>query len=416
MSIEVICPLPWMHLFVNKRGNHCLCCISHDHDNKLYDEFGLSIKAPNSLSIAEIFNSPTLKEVRKSFLEGKWPTLCSRCQREEVDGVVSRARIERDYRKDLIPELMRNTLSDGSLKQVFLKEMDLRLGNKCNCACRMCSPHNSLKCLEYWNEVTPEKQHLTPQEAHSLFFMNWFESDEFVSSFKNKISFLEQINFAGGEPLVSSKMVEFLEMIIRDGYASSITLSYNTNFVDVPEKLWSLWGKFKRVKFKVSIDAVGSLNEYIRIGSSWEKIVNNLDQLHHFCGTFPQTEVMIFSVVLAYNVHALRDFVPFLKKYPRFVSLPQLTVLYKPSHLKVSVLPWAIRSELKIQMGEFYKETESLLPPNYEYLRTHISDVLRALDEDDTHLFDDFKSYTEKLDHLYSFSTEYYLPFLKAYL
>lgn len=415
MNQRFYCPLPWMHLHVNKRGDYKICCIAETSESKLLDEKGSVIKANLGKSPKEIFNSPTLKGVRRSFLEGEWPKQCRRCKDEEINNCISRRQVELNYRDEQIQDLLDHTDRDGSLRKIHLKELDLRLGNKCNCACRMCSPQSSLKTFQHWNAVVSPELQISKEEEIKLRSIAWFDSKVFVESLQDKYDELEQIHFAGGESLISTTMPRILESMVNCGRASHISLSYNTNFSDFPESLWALWAKFKRVKFLISIDGVGELNEYIRLGCSWEKLEKNLLKLHEFCENHPQTEVIFFTVAQAYNVLGIKDLILYLKNYPHFVSVPHFTVIHEPSFLRLSVIPFSEREELKKHIEEAYHLCDGLLPEHYEYLRNNIKDILRSLEEDDTHLFSEFLNYTKKLDQIYSLSTEKNLSFLKKY-
>ena len=76
-----------------------------------------------------------------------------------------------------------------------------------------------------------------------------------------------QLYFAGGESTVIEEHYTLLEEVVKRGYAKQIELRYNSNGVEMPQRLFDLWDEFKRVRFHYSIDAHGKQNDYIRYPS-----------------------------------------------------------------------------------------------------------------------------------------------------
>jgi hypothetical protein len=86
----------------------------------------------------EAFNNDYMKSVRKTMLEGAVPASCTKCFKEEEEGVASK-RIWETGTWHLqegidIPELIAQTAEDGSVPYK-LQYLDLRLGHTCNKMC-----------------------------------------------------------------------------------------------------------------------------------------------------------------------------------------------------------------------------------------------------------------------------------------
>lgn len=412
---DLICPLPWMQSFVNRKGDYRLCCTSEETDNQLFDENDFLITVESGHSLEQIMNAPLMKTVRQMMLRGEWPQWCKRCTLDEKRGGVSRRMIEMQFREPLRKFFVENTLPDGALKKFEILEADYRLGNKCNLQCRMCSPNSSLRCLEYWNEVVTPRHKVSYLEEQRLKNIKWFDSDDFIRDFKMKVPTLEVVHFAGGEPLISPRMLDVLEMAIKDGYAHKISLSYNTNLAFVPEKIWELWRKFKRVKLLVSIDGIGKLNEYIRLGSQWEQLVNNLERVEQFCTELPQTEVIFCTTVQACNVLEIDQFFPFLKKFKHFVGMPNFVNLYHPPYLSTRILPKEIKEIAKSRALKLFDDSERALPPHYDYLRQNIKNIIQYMDGESEEDFESFIAFTKRVDKRFDLQTINYLPHLASY-
>ena len=67
--------------------------------------------------------------------------------------------------------------------------------------------------------------------------------------------------------------------MVDEGYAKDCNLRYNSNGLELPDKLFKLWEHFKEVRFNFSIDAYGERNNYIRYPSKWEEVAKNLKKL-----------------------------------------------------------------------------------------------------------------------------------------
>ena len=413
---DLICPLPWMQSFVNRKGDYRLCCTSEETDNQLFDENDFLITVESGHGLDRIMNAPLMKTVRKMMMEGEWPQWCRRCTLDEKRGGVSRRMIEMQYREPLRKFFMDNTLPDGTLKKFEILEADYRLGNMCNLQCRMCSPNSSLRCLEYWNDVSFPRNKISFLEEQRLKSIRWFDTEDFINDFKMKVSTLEVVHFAGGEPLISPRMLQILEMAISDGYSKKMTLSYNTNLASVPDKIWDLWKQFKKVKLLVSIDGIGKLNEYIRLGSDWDQLVRNLEKVETFCAEYPQTEVIFCTTVQACNVLEIDQFFPFLQKFKHFVGMPNFVNLYHPPYLSTRVLPKEIKEKAKERAMKMFAEAERVLPSHYDYLRQNILNICQYMEGDDESDFESFLEYNKRVDARFKLNTVDYLPFLAPYL
>jgi hypothetical protein len=98
---------------------------------------------------------------------------------------------------------------------------------------------------------------------------------------------VQEIYFAGGEPLIMDEHYIILEKLIAAG-RTDVILRYNTNFSHIQFKKWDLvklWAPFincaknpkGRVQLFASLDAVGPVAELARHGTVWENVYNNIE-------------------------------------------------------------------------------------------------------------------------------------------
>jgi len=197
--------------------------------------------------ITELSNTNRFADLKNVEISPTHP--CNKCMVNEHNGLNS-------YR------MMFDQLKTSA---VGLQFVDIRNTNLCNLKCRYCGPHFS-------NQWAEELGRLPVIEHQSL--ENY--TDILITDS------LQWMYFTGGEPLISADHWTLLEKLIDTGRSSDISLMYNTNLTTIKYKdknIIDIWTKFKKVDIQCSIDAVGKPLEYIRSGTSWDKIKSNLAQL-----------------------------------------------------------------------------------------------------------------------------------------
>ena len=81
-----------------------------------------------------------MTNMRKEFLDGKLPEVCTRCWSEEDAGRTSKRMHTLDRLKDILKHE-----EEGTEKPKQLYFLDLKLGNICNLKCRICGSWSSSK-------------------------------------------------------------------------------------------------------------------------------------------------------------------------------------------------------------------------------------------------------------------------------
>lgn len=233
-------------IYIGTNGQYRMCCTSLEPNNK---------ETVWTHSPQEWLNSDTIKNAKEKFNNNEWPDACKRCKLEEESGLVSR-RLQKDFYGPGITHL------------------DLRLGNSCNLKCISCWPNSSSSLAE--EVIQMQAQNIIP--IHSSLndsVINWYEESLF-SRFENLP--LKEVYFAGGEPMMIKYLDQFLEKLDR-----SVVLRFNTNATIMNPKILKLLKQFKKVIMSFSIDGIGKRNDYIRFGSKWIDIENNVSTYAEFC-------------------------------------------------------------------------------------------------------------------------------------
>jgi hypothetical protein len=123
---------------------------------------------------------------------------------------------------------------------------------------------------------------------------------------------LTYIKMIGGEPLMEQdKFIDVLKRCKLD--TMNILVTTNTT-VRPNEELLSLLNQCKKVRWNLSIDAFGPMNDLLRKGSKWEEVKDNI---HWFMDTFPGL-VNVNGVVSIYNVNNFYELTDYVNlHYPK---------------------------------------------------------------------------------------------------
>jgi MoaA/NifB/PqqE/SkfB family radical SAM enzyme len=370
---KTFCPLPWIHIATRPNGDVRVCCTANASGADLVDakEAGLVIQDGSIMNlrdntIAEVWNSDYMKTTRLQMLNGEIPASCTKCFNEEASGIVSKRQWETNVWQDRldIMSIVEQTSDDGSLP-VNIPYFDLRLGNLCQLKCVMCSPHDSSSWIKDWKLQYPKYKTIELKQDQHWDDRNrdytWYQKGSFLDTMKDQAHYIKELYFAGGEPLLIPEHYKILEFMVESGAAKDCILRYNSNGLELPEKLFELWNHFKQVKFNFSIDAVSERNDYIRYPSKWADIVTNLKRLDD---TPDNIIVNIACAVQLLNVLYITELVDW-KKSMNFkkVNLPPYGagligthLVYFPSYLNVRVLPTDLKKKVQTNIEDFCKK------------------------------------------------------------
>lgn len=322
------CILPWTYLELLPTGVVHPCCSNP-----------IVLGDIKKSSIDEIWNSDNMKKLRLRMLEDGLPDTCWHCKFLEKHGQVSLRKKYNEVLKDCFNSVEENTNSDGSVNEVQIKAWDFRLSNKCNFKCRICQPmlsssinnNNIINCSEYLN------------------------LPKFLDDHIDNIEFME---FAGGETLLMEEHYYVLDRLIRAG-KTDITIWYNTNMSTLNYKgdsVLKYWRKFNPQKLKItaSIDEIDNRAEYLRKGTVWQKVQENLITLSK-----EKFKVDTNIVISAYNVFRIPEIID------KLVEIGWISKRYNYMNFELSLetslhhmfnLPRNFRLDIKDKLQSYINE------------------------------------------------------------
>lgn len=271
-STDTFCVLPWLHLNVQPNGDIYPCCMA---------PYGEPIGNTKDDTLEEMWNGDAMKDIRKKMMIGERPHLCNRCFLIEDNGLNSPRYTHNDYFRNRIEEVLDTTDEEtGHVTDFKLRYWDFRWSNICNFKCRMCGVYSSSK----WHAEALELHgDSTAEDTKGILEFNSTGKEDVFAQIDKHIHDVEEIYFAGGEPLVMEEHYLILEKLIAAG-RTDVRLRYNTNFSHLKFKKWDLFAMWKHfvddpkghIQLFASLDAVGKLAEVIRDGTKWNKVYNNI--------------------------------------------------------------------------------------------------------------------------------------------
>lgn len=384
---STFCMYPWMHMHVYPTGQAKPCCMAEHH---IVEPLG----DVNQVPLREIWNSTAMKTLRRNMLNDVPSPDCVRCYEKDSLGFFSGRRSANKHHGHLVGRV-HETRPDGHLERFEMSYWDIRFSNLCNLRCRSCGHMYSSSW--YQDQVAlagPEYA----QKNRPLFYAGRHETDIWEQLLEH-IDYVEQIYFAGGEPLIMDEHYRILEELERREMWH-VRLIYNTNFTQVKLRdryVFDYWRKFQSVAVGASLDAQGDRAEYIRKGTVWSTVEDNRRRMQDTC---PDVDFYISPTVSILNALHVPDFHQdwVERGLLRHQDL-NVNLLQDPDHLRADIAPGAYKERLVARIQQHL----AWLGPNDRLGRATegFESLIRFIQAtDNTHLLPRFWQKTQQLDQI----------------
>lgn len=377
---DVFCMIPWIHMHAFPNGQAYPCCLG---------DSGHPIGNLHKNTIREVWNDTPYKTMRKNMLEEKTCKECSKCYEQEQHGFMSmRNSTNKSFGHHI--NIVDQTKDDGTFEDFKLRYYDIRFTNLCNFSCRTCGGWFS---SSWFNE---ELELFGPRN-YPQFMYAGKDKDDMWNQMQEHIPYLEQIYFAGGEPLIMEEHYNILKELVRRKMFN-VRLQYNTNFSRLNlknENVLDYWRLFSNISVGASLDAMGARAEYIRKGTQWDEIVRNREQMIEIC---PDVDFYVSSTVSIYNVLHVMDFHrDWVERGLLDASDWNINILQGPDRDRIDVLPDVYKQNVKEKILEHIE----WLKPQDKLKRAIVGyeAILNFMFADDSsHLLKEFFEVNDKLD------------------
>jgi radical SAM protein with 4Fe4S-binding SPASM domain len=397
---KTFCIYPWIHLHAYPTGEAYPCC---------HAEMGVGqIGNCRSNTLAEIWNSSEQKQLRVDMLTETPNPTCGRCYEQEESGFFSGRKSANKHHGHHVNRVD-NTDETGQVDQFEMTYWDLRFSNLCNLSCRSCG---HIFSSSWYKDQTELAGPAWASQNKPLNYAGRYATDLWEQLIEH-IDHVEQIYFAGGEPLMMEEHYLILEELERRG-RFDVRLIYNTNFTQTRLKdrtVFDYWRKFDSVAVGASLDASGPRGEYIRKGTDWAVVESNRRQMMEIC---PRVDFYISPTLSIMNALHLPDF--HRDWVEKGLLKPQdlnVNILQDPAYLRIDIAP----VEYKQRIQSKYEQHLEWLRPLDQLNRATVgfeSAITFMNSTDNTHLLDTFWRKTHELDSLRREHVLDVLPELRA--
>lgn len=391
---KTFCIYPWIHLHAYPTGEAYPCC----HAEMTYPVGNTRFK-----TLEDIYRDAPMRELRKDMLNERPNPACGRCYEQEESGFFSGRRSANKHHGHQIKRI-----DDDKFQMSY---WDIRFSNLCNLSCRSCG---HIFSSSWYQDQAKLAGGDWKDRNRVLNYAGRTETDMWEQLVPH-LDYVEQIYFAGGEPLMMAEHYNILDELERRG-RFDVRLIYNTNFTHVKLKdrtVFDYWKKFDSVAVGASLDDQHGRAEYIRKGTEWPRVMANRAEMIRTC---PNVDFYISPTLSIMNAMSLPDF--HRQWAETGLIRPQdlnVNILQDPAHYRIDIAT----SEYKQRLIELYEKHLEWLRPQDALQRATVGfesaiNFLQATDN--THLLPKFWSKTRELDDIRNENILEVIPELKELL
>ena len=396
---KTFCMYPWIHLHAWPNGQAYPCC--HAESNP---QFG----STRTQSLAEIWNDQPMKKLRQDMLAETPNSTCTRCYEQEESGFFSGRQSANKHHGHHIDRVTA-TLPDGHFDQFEMTYWDIRFSNLCNLKCRSCGHIFSSQ----WYQDQAKLAGPEWKDRNTVLNYAGRTETDMWTQLEPHLDYVEQIYFAGGEPLLMEEHYNILEELVKRK-RFDVRLIYNTNFTHTDLKgrsVFEYWCQFDSVAVGASLDGMGLPAEYIRKGTRWYDVVQNR---HRMIATCPRVDFYISPTLSIMNAWHLPDFHREWVAHGLIRAQDlNVNILQDPAHYRIDIAP----AEYKQRLEEKYLKHLSWMSdrdPLQRATQGFRSAIAFMNATDNTQLIDTFWRKTNELDEIRNESWQHVLPELAA--
>jgi len=377
---KTFCIYPWIHLHAYPTGEAYPCC---------HSEMKYPVGNCRSNTLKEIWQDRPMQQLRADMLSETPNPACGRCYEQEQSGFFSGRKSANKHHGHHIKKLDENPFE--------MTYWDIRFSNLCNLKCRSCG---HIFSSQWYQDQAKLAGGNWKDHNQVLNYAGRTETDMWEQLLPH-MDHVEQIYFAGGEPLLMEEHYRILDELVRRG-RFDVRLIYNTNFTHTDLKgnsVFEYWSRFDSVAVGASLDGSGPHAEYIRKGTDWAVVEQNRRDMLRVC---PEVDFYISPTLSIMNAWHLPDF--HRDWVERGLIQPQdlnVNILQDPAHMRIDIAPIKYKQRLRIK----YEEHLDWLRDKDPLQRASVgfeSAIKFMMATDNTHLIDTFWRKTHELDSIRS--------------
>jgi sulfatase maturation enzyme AslB (radical SAM superfamily) len=313
---------------------------------------------------------------------------CGRCYEQEASGFFSGRKSANKHHGHHVKKLESNPFE--------MTYWDIRFSNLCNLKCRSCGHIFSSQWYQDQAKLAGEDW----KDRNTVLNYAGRTETDMWSQLEPHLDYVEQIYFAGGEPLLMEEHYRILDELVKRK-RFDVRLIYNTNFTHTDLKgqsVFEYWKQFQSVAVGASLDASGARGEYIRKGTDWAVVEQNRKDMLAIC---PGVDFYISPTLSIMNAWHLPDF------HRNWVDQGliraqdlNVNILQDPAYYRIDIAPIKYKQLLRIKFEEHIEWLQSQGDTLGRATQGFESAVSFMMTTDNTHLIDTFWRKTHELDSI----------------
>ena len=376
---KTFCIYPWIHLHAYPTGEAYPCC----HAEMAVGQVG---NCRNN-TLEQIWTDTPMQQLRQDMLTETPNVACGRCYEQEANGFFSGRKSANKHHGHQIKKLDENPFE--------MTYWDIRFSNLCNLKCRSCGHIFSSQ----WYQDQAKLAGGDWKEQNSVLNYAGRTETDMWEQLEPHLDYVEQIYFAGGEPLLMEEHYRILAELVRRK-RFDVRLIYNTNFTHTElrgRSVFEYWRQFDSVAVGASLDDSGARGEYIRKGTDWAVVEQNRRDMLAVC---PRVDFYISPTLSIMNAWHLPDFHrDWVERGLIRAQDLNVNILQDPAHYRIDIAP----AEYKEQLLTKFTDHINWLKHQDPLQRATVgfeSAVKFMMATDNTHLLDTFWRKTYELDDI----------------
>jgi len=389
---KTFCIYPWIHLHAYPTGEAYPCC---------HSEMQYPVGNCRSNTLEEIWRDKPMQQLRADMLSETPNPACGRCYEQEQSGFFSGRKSANKHHGHQIKKL-----EDNPFEMTY---WDIRFSNLCNLKCRSCG---HIFSSQWYQDQAKLAGNDWKDRNQVLNYAGRTETDMWEQLLPH-MDYVEQVYFAGGEPLLMEEHYHILDELVRRE-RFDVRLIYNTNFTHTDLKgksVFEYWKLFKSVSVGASLDGSGPYAEYIRKGTRWDQVEKNRVEMLNIC---PNVDFYISPTLSIMNAWHLPDF--HRDWVSRGLIKPQdlnINILQDPPFYRIDIATMKYKQRLRMKYQEHIEWLRAQDPLQRATVGFE-SAIKFMMSTDNTHLIDTFWRKTHELDAIRSEQMLIIIPELNA--
>ena len=388
---NVTCVSPWYEIRIDANGDLRSC-----------HSIRQSQAEPTNLSFLDWFNHGN--QIRTNITNGVESEGCSACYYNEKNNLISH-RMQRNiqaaiYHGEYFTESLEQSPAYKRMngyQKIYPAFIHVTLSNLCNMKCRMCFPQYSSLLTDAYKKVNWLSKDTPTLTDWTTDTNKWNEFIELIENNNN----LMALHFMGGEPLYHKRFYQFIDWCIANN-KTDFHLTFVTNGTIYKEELFDKLKQFKSVQIEISIENLHHTNDYVRMGSNFNTVKENILKF-----ISKDITVVLRTVPQALSIEHYDTILDFaIQNNLGFDS----NILDKPQHLKCFILPKQLKTEISAKIRSKYIHILSIdnngndiaMFRSLDGIKRHIESLLIRLDETEPDNIEDlryeFVRYNMELD------------------